>query len=157
MKKKFDYSTVPANFMHCINKQCMRSNECVRYKVMDYANSAQVRVIILNPNHITADGEDCNFFFPDCKKRYALGITNLLDNIPNSKTPDIKRRLYGYFTRTTYYRIRNKERLITPTEQNFIRQLFLDKGIGEEPVFDEYVEKYEWSKEIKDSDSNFSY
>ena len=37
-----------------------------------------------------------------------------------------------------------KERLLKPKEQEYIRQLFLKRGIKEEPVYDEYVEQYEW-------------
>ena len=46
--------------------------------------------------------------------------------------------------RTTYYRCYRKERLLKPKEQEYIRQLFLKRGIKEEPVYDEYVEQYEW-------------
>jgi hypothetical protein len=34
--------------------------------------------------------------------------------------------------------------LITPEQQDFIRKVFLEEGIEEEPVFDEYVEQYDW-------------
>ena len=46
--------------------------------------------------------------------------------------------------RATYYRCWRKERLIKPGEQERIRQIFLKWGINEEPVYDEYVEQYEW-------------
>lgn len=38
----------------------------------------------------------------------------------------------------------NQERLATPTQQEHIRQIFLNHGIKEEPVYDTYVEKYDW-------------
>ena len=49
-----------------------------------------------------------------------------------------------HFGRNAYYRFRRKEQLITPSEQKYIRQLFRKKGITDEPIYDEYVERYEW-------------
>lgn len=80
----------------------------------------------------------------DEKKRFALGITHLLDNVPHKEALNIKRELMAALKRTTYYRCCRKERLLKPQEQEYIRQLFLEKGIKEEPVYDEYVEQYEW-------------
>ncbi len=56
----------------------------------------------------------------------------------------IKREMIAELQRATYYRCWRKERLIKPEEQERIRQLFLKWGINEEPVYDEYVEQYEW-------------
>ena len=49
-----------------------------------------------------------------------------------------------YFGRNSYYRFLRKERLISPSEQKYIRQLFRKRGIEDEPVYDEYLERYEW-------------
>ena len=80
----------------------------------------------------------------DKKKRFALGITHLLDSVPHKEALGIKRELMAELNRTTYYRCYRKERLLKPKEQEYIRQLFLKSGIKEEPVYDEYVEQYEW-------------
>ena len=56
----------------------------------------------------------------------------------------IKRQMLTYFGRTHFYRLWRKERLFSPEQQEYVRQLFLERGLQEAPVFDEYVEQYEW-------------
>jgi len=43
-----------------------------------------------------------------------------------------------------FYRILHKERHVTPSEQEHIRQIFVNNGIDTEPVYDEYQEEYSW-------------
>lgn len=144
MEKDFNYHEVPYTFMHCIHTSCVRANDCLRYRVMQHATPDRASITIVNPVQIPENGNDCPHFFADQKARYALGITHLLDNIPHKVAVQIRNILYMYFQRNIYYRIRNQERLIKPAEQDYIRQVFLKKGINEEPVFDTYIEQYEW-------------
>lgn len=144
MEKDFDYNTVPITFLHCTHAQCLQANNCIRHQLMFQLTPDRNNIPIVNPARIEGKGENCPYFFRDRKSQFALGITHLLDNIPHTKAIQIKREMYNYFRRNMYYRILHKERLITPAEQIFIRQLFLDKGINEEPVFDKYVEQYQW-------------
>ena len=102
MSPDFNYSEVPATFLHCLNKQCKHSAK-----------------------------ESCPYFMADKKKRFALGITHLLDNVPHKEALGIKRELMAELNRTTYYRCYRKERLLKPKEQEYIRQLFLKRGIKE--------------------------
>ena len=48
------------------------------------------------------------------------------------------------FSKGTIYRIQKKERLITPDEQNIIRMIFIQHGIHTDPLFDKYIEQYDW-------------
>ena len=48
------------------------------------------------------------------------------------------------FSKGTLYRIQKKERLITPDEQKIIRMIFIRQGIHADPLFDQYVEQYDW-------------
>lgn len=144
MEKDFDYNLVPYSFTHCVRSSCVRANDCIRYRAMQYATPDRGSLSIVNPVAIPGDGKKCRYFFADQKVRYALGISRLLDNIPYKKAVMIRSSLRAHFRKATYYRIRNKERLITPAEQDFVRQLFQQYGIGEEPVFDTYIEQYQW-------------
>lgn len=36
MSPDFNYSEVPATFLHCLNKQCKHSAKCMRYLVTAY-------------------------------------------------------------------------------------------------------------------------
>jgi hypothetical protein len=43
-----------------------------------------------------------------------------------------------------YYRIKNKERLLHPVEQNQIAAIFVKHGVKATPEFDSYVDQYDW-------------
>ena len=142
--KEFDYTSVPPTFLHCIHTQCSRADNCLRHNLMQHVIPDRAAIRIVNPTTIPENTENCPQFFPDRKMQFALGITHLLDNIPYSKAKNIRSGIYNYLQRNSYYRTLHKERLITPDEQNFIRQLFLEYEIKEEPQFDRYVEQYKW-------------
>ena len=144
MDENFDYSTVPHTFMHCTYTSCVQANDCLRYQAAQHATPSRESFSIVNPAQISGNGKKCRYFLADKKVRFALGFTRMLDNIPHRKAIAIRRELYSHFGKSTYYRVRNHERLIKPSEQNFIRQLFLRKEINEEPTFDTYIEQYEW-------------
>ena len=145
MKPDFDYSEVPYAFAHCFNTKCPRAAKCLRYLVTSYIPLQLTVVCVVNPA-LTAsqEVEPCSFFIPDRMKRYASGITHLLDKIPHAEALVIKREIYKFLGRNMYYRIKKHERLATPAQQEHIRQIFLNHGIKEEPVYDTYVEKYDW-------------
>ena len=140
----FDYNTVPYNYLHCVQAQCPHAANCLHHQVTLHITPDPKTLSIINPAYVAGKEKDCPFFQPDRFSQFACGITHLLDNIPHVEALEIKEALYKYFKRNMYYRIRSKERLIKPEEQEFIRQLFRNKEIQIEPVFDEYIEQYEW-------------
>ncbi len=144
MEKDFDYNTVPKTYLHCLNADCPHTAECLRYQVARHITPETVSISVLNPTHVTGKEKICPYFQPDRLSHFALGITHLLDKLPHTEALRLKEEIYNYFHRNMYYRVFNKERLIHPKEQEFIRQLFLRNGIKEEPAFDEYVDKYDW-------------
>jgi len=143
MTDNFNYKEVPGNYAHCLNEQCPRAYECLRFQVAQYANANKTSFLVINPKHI-ASQKECSHFRPVQLVRHAVGITHLFDNLPYSKTNQIKRQIQRYFERNHYYRIYRKERYINPEGQDFIRELFRKEGILEEPVFDEYIDTYVW-------------
>lgn len=147
MKEDFDYSLVPHNFIHCLNGQCKHADNCLRYQVTPYIPKQRKSFIIANPACTTPDADTCPYFKPDKMERFALGITHLLDNVPHKEADVIKRQIIAGMNKTTYYRCWRKERLIKPAEQELIRQVLLNKGITEPPLFDEYVEQYGWQNQ----------
>ena len=143
MNKNFNYKEVPKNYMHCLNAQCLQSAHCLRFKAARHAGQATASFLVVNPAHV-ANADECQFFQSAHFVQFARGITHLLNNLPHAQHIKIKRSLYNHFNKNVFYRILNKQRLIKPEEQEFIRQLFIQEEIAEEPVFDEYVELYNW-------------
>ena len=52
--------------------------------------------------------------------------------------------LLVHFGRSQLSRARRGTILISPADQRYIKQLFAQYGIAEEPAFDSYVEEYDW-------------
>lgn len=144
MKPDFNYNTVPYQFAHCLNDQCPRAGECLRHLIVRHIPAECETVNIVAPMYATANSESCSYFRQDKSVKFAQGITHLLDNVAHADAVILRDQLYTYFKRNTYYRIRNKERLIQPDEQEYIRKLFLKRGITEEPIYDEWIEGYKW-------------
>ncbi len=144
MKEDFDYNQVPKNYLHCLYTQCSRSKECLRFRVASRVPPDVEVISVVNRTYVAGKEEKCPYFRHTRLVCFALGITRIFDNLPHTQALKINRILYNYFQRNMYYRIRNKQRLISPEEQSFIREVFRKEGISEEPVFDEYKYEYDW-------------
>ena len=144
MKNKIDYQEVPYDFAHCFNTQCTQADNCLRH--LAAANSTSIRKFlpIVNPARFPKEEDECPFFKSQTKKRIALGITNLLDNVPHKMALHLRRQMVGHSGKTLYYRFLRKENELLPEHQLFIEQLFKQNGINEEPVFDSYRESFDW-------------
>lgn len=144
MEPASKYESVPYNFAYCLNGQCKHSMKCLRYLVSKQLTPERTVFSIVNPDCTTPQADNCPFFKDDRTDRYALGITHLLDELPHNKAIAIKRAMNANFSKGTFYRIQKKERLITPDEQNMIRRIFIQYGVHTDPVFDKYIEQYNW-------------
>ena len=96
------------------------------------------------PEYVSPDGENCRYFKADRMAVYGLGISRMFDDLNYRKAIAVRRQVYYYFGRSMFYRILHKERHVTPSEQEHIRQIFVNNGIDTEPVYDEYQEEYSW-------------
>lgn len=144
MKADFDYNSVPYGFIHCFNEQCKQAADCLRRQVAFRIPPECSTITIINPSYTIPDGKDCPYFLADRLQPFALGISHLLDNVPHNDAVIIKQQMINYLKRSTYYRCWRRERLISPIEQEYIRKLFLNRGIKTSLAYDEYVEQYEW-------------
>lgn len=143
MKSDFDYQAMPVTFVHCLNATCLRGGECLRRQMALRIPPERETVTVVNPfDGQPATGENCRYFLADAPQRYALGITHLLDSLPYAEAVKIRKQLFGRLGRNFYYRCYRKERLVKPSEQALIADIFRSHGISEPPVFDEYVERY---------------
>ena len=143
MEENFNYQDVPKNYVYCLNNECTHSSDCLRFKVTLHVDKNISSFRTVNPVYV-AQQKECFYFQSDRLTRFALGITHLFDELPHEKAVKIRNILYKYFKLNMFYRIQNKQRLIKPEEQDYIRQVFANEGILEEPVFDEYVDRYNW-------------
>ena len=117
MKADFNYDEFPGRFAHCLNEKCVRRDTCLRHQVWLRVPQTRGGVYIINPGHLASlTGEECPFFLLDQPQRFARGITCLFDDIPLRKAETIKSQLIAHLGRNTYYRCKQKKRLVRPKE-----------------------------------------
>lgn len=143
MEANFNYKEVPQGYLHCLNAQCPRSADCLRFKIGTIVDKETLYFTIVNPAY-QPDTDKCRFFRPDQLTRHPIGITHLFDNLPHKTAQNLWKTIHKHIGNSVYYRIRDKERAIRPEEEAFIRQAFIEEGITEEPCFDEYIEQYDF-------------
>ncbi|WP_321333413.1 DUF6078 family protein [uncultured Bacteroides sp.] len=144
MNNDFDYNSVPYGYAHCFNNQCPKANSCMHHLAALHVMPNSPYITIVNPTCIPADATTCPYFHLSQKIHVAWGISRLLDNVPYKDACNLRKQLLAHFGKNLYYRFYRKERYIKPEDQAFIQQLFRQKGITEEPLFDSYSEEYSW-------------
>lgn len=141
---KLKNKPVPFNYARCLNEQCPKASGCLRHVATLHTTRENSFISIVNPNCIPTDGTACPYFEKAEKLHVAWGIKHLLDNIPYKKLASVKDPLVAHFGKTLYYRFYREERYLTPNDQAYIRQVFRQKGITEEPVYSSYSDEYNW-------------
>ncbi|MDR0894872.1 MAG: DUF6078 family protein [Prevotellaceae bacterium] len=145
MEEDFDYSIIPGNFIFCLNNGCSRARTCMRYLMAAHEIETSETITVINPKRTAAD---CDAYFPHEKVNFALGITHLFDNLPHRTALVVKQRIIDRFNNATFYRWKQKVRLISPEEQEAIRRIFRSEGIADEPVYDQQVPQYAWQTSV---------
>lgn len=145
MVEKLNYSTVPYDFTHCFNYGCKNAHHCLRHQVVRFVPDTFWAVSVMNPAFV-GSGENCKAFLTDTPVRYAVGMDHLLDKIPYNEAKCIKERLLTKYGKNKFYQFKRKERIFTPDDQDYIRQVFISYGVKEEPAFDSWQTGYRWTK-----------
>lgn len=144
MTEEFNYEAVPYGYTHCFNTHCPKGENCLHQLVAVHSTNQYPTLSVVNPKCIPEDGTDCPFYQSIQKIRVAWGIKNLLNDVPHKDAISIKDHLIRHFGRALYYRIYRKERFLDPEQQDYIRRLFLQKGVTQEPAYEYYTEEYKW-------------
>lgn len=144
MEDQFNYQSVPFGYSHCFNNQCPRGEKCLRHLAAVHSTDQYPSMYVVNPNRIPNDTATCPFYQSIQKIHVAWGIRSLLDNVPHKDAPSLKDHMISHFGRGMYYRFYRNERFLDPEQQEFVRRLFRQKGIKEEPVFESYSYEFKW-------------
>ena len=131
MEQNFDYNSVPFGYLSCINATCNRAGKCLRHQVYLRTPTSIMKLQIVNPASVAPDGHNCTLYQEDCLQSYALGMNTLYDKLPHAAALRIKSDLLATFGKSKYYRLMRGERYISPSEQQFIRNVFIRAGITE--------------------------
>ncbi len=145
MENTFDYHSVPSGYSHCFENRCIKKEHCLRYVAGSHAAEQPGGLKIVNPHHIPKDTSECTYFRSLEKIRVAWGVSYIFDNIPYKLATQLRKKIIEHFGRTAYYRFYRHENGIMPEDQLYIRQMFKEYGITQEPEFDFYKDQYKYN------------
>lgn len=147
MNANFNYQDVPKSYIHCRNEQCPRTADCLRYQVGLRVTKETPFYVVINDPHVTGQ-EECSYFHAYQTIRMGLGIKYLYDDMTRKQEDKVRRRILRHLGRNHYYRIYREEQLIKPSLEAFIKQVFEEEEIGREPVFDRYIDCYDFTPDL---------
>ena len=141
MKEEPDSLSVPYNFARCFNVQCPQASKCLRHTATQLDTADNLYITIVNPARYPADGNQCECFKTTVKVHVAWGLKQLLNRIPYEDAVSIRIQMVGHYGKTGSI-VENGG--LMPKDQAYIKQLFRNKGIKEEPTYQRYTEEYIW-------------
>ncbi len=144
MKEELDSLSIPYNFARCLNDQCPQASTCLRHIAGQHPTTDNLYLTIINPTRYPTNGNACEAFKTAVKVHLAWGLKRLLDRIPYEDAVSIRTQLIRQYGKTGYYRFYRGERGLMPKDQAYIKQLFQNKGIQEEPTYQKHTEEYIW-------------
>lgn len=139
-----DYKQIGFDFIFCPNSSCDKSKDCFRHVAYKRLMTAGDKSVYMTVNSNVVTGADiCEYFSPNTKEIYALGIRKIFDNVLNKDVKHIKSDLKEHLGTSTFYKINSNKRLITQEEQNEIKNIISRYGYDRESIeFDSYEEHY---------------
>lgn len=136
--------SAPYNFARCFNAQCPKAENCLRHKAALYDISNYSLITVINPICLQTTADGCKHFRSTEKIHVAWGLKTLLDKVPYKAAISIRSQLVAHFGKSAYYRYYRGERFLSSDEQAYIRRLFQQKGVTQEPIYDHYTDEYNW-------------
>lgn len=144
MKEEIDLSTMPSQYLLCLNQQCPKASTCLR-QLAEQSTPSDVKYWnIISPKHLSTLKGDCPYYRSCEKVRFAKGFVGILENLPHKEMQTVISRLIAHFNQRTYYRVRKGERALSPSEQRSVLRIIKNSGTTKPLDFDTYYEDYDW-------------
>ena len=137
---------IPKSFAYCFAQDiCPKANTCLRAiaaQILTESPEESAAIIeTVNPVYVQRlpHPDSCRFYRDNKPLRYAKGMTQLFEDLPLRQARLVRLRVMHCFSCESYfYQSRKGTRLISPEEQEKIRNVFRSAGVVSEPKFDEF-------------------
>lgn len=96
--------------------------------------------------HTASGDDDCRYFQKAEKKRMAYGMSRIFSGIRNRHVrKGLRMTISDYLgSNGTFYRYKSGQKMLNPEQQQWISDLVRHSGGDGEPLFDGYVESYDF-------------
>ena len=144
MSKK-ENTSLPTNYPVCEYSNCPMAATClhhIAYTMMMEQNEEFLRLI--NPARCSKD-EACTYYRDKKPVIFARGFTNFQKHMYPQQYDQFISNLILHFGRNQYFKRRRGAILISPEEQEVIRQMLEKVGADSKMKFDNYEEHINWN------------
>ena len=138
------FSEKAETYLVCNNDEGTRAGQCLRRMLAPYVPKTRRIVECVNADFVKAQNGRCDYFRSAEPVVMHKGMTRFYDAIPERTAKAIRFELIRHFGSSTYYRLRNGQRLVTPDVLRFITTVCTNNGWNEELAFDEERVEFNW-------------
>ena len=136
---------IPSSWAVCYNDGCPMASECLRRHICKTALQGETKWNCILPSAL--ENGNCKYFRKIEIVRMARGLNATFSKLKDKQVRHkLRIDLTNYFgSQGSYYRYKDGERWINPQLQKMIADMLKSYGCNQEPVFDEYVEGYDFT------------
>ncbi len=133
----FDFSDVPVTWPLCFCEACPRHQECLRFLVGTHVPQKLTWGPAIYPS--AYQGGDCPHYKQPRIIKAAYGFRLFFRDVKQRDYTLLRDQMKAYLGgHGTYYRYNRGERLLTPEQQQWIRDLFASHGYDKDVDFEGY-------------------
>ena len=119
---------IPKTFSLCIHAQCPMADRCLRRVAWDTLVESEECVTIISPLR-ALQGEGCRYFRSAQRVTYARGFRGMQSQMFPAQYMAFSQRLISHFSRNSCYERRRGDRLCSPADIAFIREVLASIGL----------------------------
>ena len=137
------YDGIPANYPLCLHADCPKAESCLRQLAFRRHAELGMHLTLLNPSLCTMQ-DNCPHYADSKPVRFAKGFTNFQKHMFPQQYSMFMDLLISHFGRNQYFMRRSGKVVLSPEEQNVIRQALVKCEVEDNLEFDEYIESILW-------------
>ena len=137
------YKDIPSGYPLCLHGDCPMAASCLRQLAYRRHEELGTFLNLINPSKCSQQA-DCPHYVSNQPVRFAKGFTGFQKKMYPQQYDRFMTTLCLHFGRNQYYKRRRGEILLTPEEQEIIREQLRRVGADDSMEFDCYVDKVNW-------------
>lgn len=137
------YKGIPNNYPLCMHAECPKASTCLHQSAFQRHGELETYLKLLNPSQCTKQ-DKCPHYIDNKPVLFAKGFTNFQTHMLPKQYDKFMNLLIFHFGRNLYFRCRRGDTLLTPEEQEVVREALRRSGVELHLEFDSYIESIHW-------------